>query len=88
MVVHNERRYEKREQKDNHKSHNPFIDLPFNGAILGLEFHSLTALLSCVSTAQPASRTVPPILYGGQYRSTDLPIIFLAGRGPLSKHNS
>lgn len=60
----------------------------YNGAILGLEFHWVTGLLSCVSTAQPASRTVLPILFGGQYRSTDLPIMFLAGRGPLWKHNS
>lgn len=42
-------------------------------------------LLSCLSTAQPASETVPPIRFGGQYRKIDLPNIFLAGREPLNK---
>lgn len=38
--------------------------------------------LSCFSVAQPSGRTVLPILLGGQYRKTDLPIMFLAGREP------
>lgn len=42
-------------------------------------------LLSCLSIAQPASEMVVPILFGGQYRRTDLPIIFLVGRGPLAR---
>ena len=49
----------------------------------------LVRVVSClVSTGQLSSETVPAILFGGQYRNTDLPMIFLAGRGPLTKANS
>lgn len=52
-------------------------------------FDSDAKLLSTsLSTAQPSGRIVPPILAGGQYRNNDLPIIFLAGRGPLQKQTS
>lgn len=36
-----------------------------------------------LSFGQLSSRTVLPILAGGQYLNTDLPSMFLAGRGPL-----
>lgn len=51
----------------------------------GYIYSGALTLSSCLSTAQPRSSTVPPILFGGQYRNTDLPMIFLAGRGPLNK---
>lgn len=51
----------------------------------GLLSHCWDAkLLSCLSTAQLSGRTVPPILAGGQYLTTDLPNMFLDGSGPLT----
>ena len=43
----------------------------------------LVLLFSGLSMAQPEGRIVLPILDGGQYRNTDLPIMFFEGRGPL-----
>jgi len=41
-----------------------------------------------VSTLQLSLETVPAILFGGQYRNTDLPMMFFDGRGPLTKSHS
>jgi len=47
------------------------------------------SVLSCVvSTLQLSLETVPAILFGGQYRNTDLPMMFFDGRGPLTKSHS
>lgn len=55
--------------------------------IMRIIYHWVAGAVSCcLSTAHPVSRTVPPILFGGQYLNTDLPSIFFAGNGPLKSY--